>query len=337
MSGQGGGVAAPPPPVRADAGGETLIAAREVRKRFVLRRAVGRGVATVEAVRGVSFELRAGASLGIVGESGSGKTTVARMLVGLEAPTTGTVLIDGAAVGNGTAARRRQGRIVQIVFQDPYTSLDPRQSADRALDEVQQVLFRRSAAERRARAAELLDAVGLSAREGRARPAQLSGGQRQRLAIARALAAEPRALILDEAVSALDVSVQAQILNLLGDLRRELGLAYLLISHDLAVIRQLSDDVLVMYRGEAVEAGPVEQLLRSPRHPYTRKLLDSVPHAGMSLRRRSARAEAALDGCVFRASCPLATERCAEAPPPLAVGAARWSRCWYADEVAAAG
>jgi oligopeptide transport system ATP-binding protein len=235
----------------------------------------------VEAVSDVSFALSPRGSLGIVGESGSGKTTLARMLVGLEVPTEGEVLVQGERLSPrpDPDERRRRARMIQIVFQDPYTSLDPRQTIGGMLDEVQRQHFDRSAQQRAERSRSLLDEVGLPERLLAARPRSLSGGQRQRVAIARALAAEPQILILDEAVSALDVSIQAQILNMLAFLRRELSLTYILISHDLAVVRQLSDEVIVMYRGRSVEEGPVEQILSRPKDPYTRRLLASVPRA----------------------------------------------------------
>ena len=200
--------------------------------------------------------------------------------------------------------RRARGRFIQIVFQDPYTSLDPRQSVRRTVDEVQAFHFSRDSSARRTRTKQLLDAVGLSDKDARSLPRELSGGQRQRAAIARALAAEPKILILDEAVSALDVSIQAQILNLLSDLRREFRLTYILISHDLAVVRQVADDVLVMYRGRTVEVGPVETILSAPLHPYTRRLLESVPRPGMVLARRAAVLEGEDEGCLFRQRCP---------------------------------
>ena len=256
-----------------------LLATEAVSKRYRMKGPMGRRGPELLAVESVSFSLYPGGALGIVGESGSGKTTIARMVVGLEAPTSGTILIDGAAVSARPTRQERQNRSrsVQIVFQDPYTSLDPRQSLRSTLDEVQRVHFSRSRAERVQRVNELLDAVGLGSRDAVALPRELSGGQRQRAAIARALAAEPKAVILDEAVSALDVSVQAQILNLLGDLRATLGLAYVLISHDLAVVRHLSEYVLVMHRGTVVEEGATEQLLATPRNAYTRQLLASAP------------------------------------------------------------
>jgi peptide/nickel transport system ATP-binding protein len=285
----------------------------------------------VEAVSGVSFEVRAGDSLGVVGESGSGKTTIARMIVGLERPSAGEIHLDGNPVSASHARRERLrlSRFIQMVFQDPYTSLDPRQSPRAAVEEVQRVHFQRTKAERETRTSELFDAVGLGAREMRALPRELSGGQRQRVAIARALAAEPRVLVLDEALSGLDVSVQAQILNLLGDLRDQYGLTYVLISHDLAVVRQICDRVIVMYRGVVMESGPVEELLSGPAHPYTQRLLRSVPQPGMLLRARTASVGDLADGCRFRSRCPKAEDDpCAITPPTRTVGPDHSARCW---------
>ncbi len=314
--------------------GTGLLSVQELDKTFRVRTAAfSRNRAEVHAVRQLSFDVAAGEALGIVGESGSGKTTVARMLVGLEPPTAGRVVFEGNELSGRPkrGERRQRGRLMQIVFQDPYTSLDPRQSIRRVLDEVQSFHFSRSSAERQTRTGELLDAVGLGDKEARALPRELSGGQRQRAAIARALAAEPKVLILDEAVSALDVSIQAQILNLLGDLRREFRLTYILISHDLAVIRQVADHVLVMYRGRTVEVGLVEAILSAPLHPYTQRLLESVPRPGMSLARRAAVLEEEDAGCLFRQRCPSAFARCVVEPELIAAGGSHFTRCWLAD------
>jgi oligopeptide/dipeptide ABC transporter ATP-binding protein len=287
------------------------------------------------AVRDVSFRLQKGRSLAIVGESGSGKTTVARMLVGLEAADAGRILLGDRELAARPTTAEKRGRAgrMQIVFQDPYGSLTPHMTIRQTLDEVQKVHFSRAAKERAARTHERLEAVGLGEREARALPRNLSGGQRQRAAIARALAAEPEILILDEAVSALDVSIQAQILNLLNDLRRDFGLSYIVISHDLAVVRQVTDDALVMYRGQVVERGSVETILGAPHHPYTQRLLASIPRPGMVLRRRTARVAAGSDqrGCLFRDRCPYAFDRCLEDPVLLQVAAHHESRCWLAD------
>jgi ABC-type glutathione transport system ATPase component len=240
------------------------------------------------AVDDVDFALAAGRSLAIVGESGSGKTTIARMIVGLERPTAGTITAcgrDRSAAARSASQRRRRGREVQIVFQDPYTSLDPRQTAHAAIDEVLRLHQGWDADRRRNRVAELAGLVGLDDRQVRALPRDLSGGQRQRVAIARALAAEPRVLILDESVAALDVSIQAQVLNLLADIRDSTAVSYVLISHDLAVVRQLTDDVIVLHRGVVVERGATGAVLDSPQHEYTQRLRASVPRPGWKPRR----------------------------------------------------
>jgi ABC-type glutathione transport system ATPase component len=235
------------------------------------------------AVDDLSFDLLPGRSLAIVGESGSGKTTVARMIVGLERPTAGVITAcgrDRSHPARGSKERKLRGREVQIVFQDPYSSLDPRQSGADLVDEVLRLHHSSDVATRRRTIAELADLVGLDERQMHARPRSLSGGQRQRVAIARALAAEPRVLILDESVAALDVSIQAQVLNVLADIRDERGISYVLISHDLAVVRQLTEDALVMQHGRVVERGATGELLDAPQHPYTQMLRASVPGPG---------------------------------------------------------
>ncbi|MGW9375152.1 ATP-binding cassette domain-containing protein [Streptomyces xanthophaeus] len=248
-----------------------------------LRKTYRTGGTQVVAVDGLSFDLRAGGALGIVGESGSGKTTTARMLIGLERPDAGRILVQGeplAASVRGRAARLARAKAVQIVFQDPYLSLDARLSVGATVDGVLRLHGSHDRAARARRVTELLDQVGLGAREAAALPRGLSGGQRQRAAIARALAVQPAVLVLDEAVSALDVSVQAQVLNLLADIRRDTGIGLVFVSHDLAVVRYVCDEALVMYRGRTMEHRPVAELLTSPRHPYTRLLLASVPRPG---------------------------------------------------------
>ena len=264
-------------PALADA--DSVLAVEGLRKEF----------GSLVAVDDVSFAIPAGRSLAIVGESGSGKTTIARMIVGLERPTKGSITAygrDRSRPARSTRDRRRRGSEVQIVFQDPYTSLDPRQTAEHAIDEILRLHHGYEVKRRRARIAELTDLVGLDSRQARALPRALSGGQRQRVAIARALAAEPRLLILDESVAALDVSIQAQVLNLLADIRDETSVSYMLISHDLAVVRQLTDDAIVMHRGLLVERGPTAQILDDPQHPYTQRLRASVPRPGWKPVRR---------------------------------------------------
>jgi ABC-type glutathione transport system ATPase component len=242
------------------------------------------------AVDDVSFRVHEAGSVAIVGESGSGKTTIARMIVGLERPTGGTISAcghDRSRPARSVRDRRRRGREVQIVFQDPYTSLDQRQTAEEAIAEVLRLHHDWPAERRRARVAELTELVGLDERQSRALPRTLSGGQRQRVAIARALAAEPRVLILDESVAALDVSIQAQVLNLLADIRDETGVSYVLISHDLAVVRQLTEQVIVLHRGRVVERGPTARVLDDPQDGYTKRLRASVPRPGWKPARRA--------------------------------------------------
>lgn len=237
----------------------------------------------VVAVDDVSLTVPDGGALGLVGESGSGKTTTARIIAGLERADIGTIHVDGADRshrGQGRLDRLARARQVQMVFQDPYLSLDPRLTAVETLSEVVALHERNAGPSRRARVAELLDQVGLGEREANALPRRLSGGQRQRVAIARALAARPRVLILDEAVAALDVSIQAQILNLLADIRRQTSIAYLFVSHDLAVVRYVCDEVAVMFGGRIVERGPTRTVLTTPSNAYTRLLLASVPRPG---------------------------------------------------------
>ncbi|MER7765059.1 ABC transporter ATP-binding protein [Streptomyces sp. NPDC097619] len=244
-------------------------------------RGLHRTFGTVRAVDDVSFALPEGGSLGIVGESGSGKSTTARIMVGLERADAGEVLLRGrprTGPARGRTARLARAREVQMVFQDPYLSLDPRTSVDAALRETLRLHFPGRDHDRRIR--ELLDQVGLGTRAADALPRGLSGGQRQRVAIARALAVEPAVLVLDEAVAALDVSVQAQILNLLADVREQTGVGYLFITHDLGVVRCVTDEIVVMRHGAVVERGSTGEVLAAPRHPYTRLLLDSVPRPG---------------------------------------------------------
>ena len=248
-----------------------------------LRKAYHTNGKVVQAVDDISFTLTAGGSLGLVGESGSGKSTTARMLVGLETPDTGEIRIDGQPVdllAKSKQARLERARTAQIVFQDPYLSLDPRVTVSAAVSSVLKLHGMSDRAARARRTTELLDLVGLGEREAGAVPRRLSGGQRQRVAIARALAVQPRVLVLDEAVSALDVSVQAQVLNLLADIRTETNVGLVFVSHDLAVIRYICDDAIVMYKGQAVEQGRTRDLLDSPQHAYTKLLKASVPRPG---------------------------------------------------------
>jgi len=265
-----------------------IVSVNQLRKVYSVRSGLGKRVDMV-AVDGVSFDLAPGGSLGIVGESGSGKTTIARILVGLERATSGQITIAGHRHTEGRVGdreRRRRGQAIQIVFQDPFTSLDPRQSVAGALDEALRIKGGSTPVSRRARMAQLLSQVGLDQAFERAHPRALSGGQRQRVAIARALAVEPSVLVLDEPTSALDVSIQAQVLELLIAIRRETGIAYLFISHDLAVVRHVTDRVLVMREGKVVEEGSTADVLHAPKQPYTQLLLDSIPRSGWTPKRQ---------------------------------------------------
>jgi dipeptide transport system ATP-binding protein len=288
-------------------------------------------MATVRALEGVSFSLAAGRTLAVVGESGCGKSTLARQATLLETPTSGTLRIGGADVSQVDAsARKALRRNVQMVFQNPFASLNPRKKIGQALEEPLVINTALSKGDREARAHAMLARVGLRPEHYARYPHMFSGGQRQRIAIARALMLEPKIVVADEPVSALDVQVQAQVLNLLMDLQDETGVAYLFISHNLAVVELIADEVLVMYLGRVMERAPKAILFAQPRHPYTRALLASTPRIGAS-HGEAALARAARtalsgelpsplsppSGCVFRTRCPHAVARCAELVPPL--------------------
>ncbi|PVE98456.1 ABC transporter ATP-binding protein [Microbacterium sp. TPD7012] len=273
-----------PLPLRETVASETpFVEVRDLRKEFALRSPKPGEPQTFTAVDGVSFSIRRGTTVSIVGESGSGKSTTANMVLGLEDVTSGSILFDGLDL---TGLRRKElfalRRRVQPVFQNPYASLDPRYTVEQSIAEPLRVHRIGTAATRHARVLELLEQVALPAAMAERLPHELSGGQRQRVAIARALALEPELVVLDEAVSALDVLVQAQILDLLADLQRRLGLSYLFISHDLAVVRMISDEVHVMQRGVVVESGRPERIFDDPQHPYTKELLAAIPGASLA-------------------------------------------------------
>jgi peptide/nickel transport system ATP-binding protein len=256
-----------------------LLQARDLAKRYRLpRQSLLHAAPAVQALDGVSFNLLQGQSLGVVGESGSGKSTLARLVMALEAPSAGQVLLEGVDLHRLAPAALRSTRTrMQMVFQDPFGSLDPRRTVLQTVAEPLAVLHGAGKAEQRDKAREALDAVGLSAADLTKYPHEFSGGQRQRIAIARALITRPKLIVADEPVSALDVSVQAQVLNLMQDLQERLGLSYLFISHDLAVVDLVCDHVLVLQHGRIVEQGNPDQLFHAPQHPYTRQLLAAVP------------------------------------------------------------
>ena len=285
----------------------------------------------LKAVDGVSFAIAKGETFALVGESGSGKSTVARMVVGLLQPTSGEVSIDGISMTSRAEAAERQRlrRRIQMIFQDPYASLNPRWPVDRIIAEPIRA-FRLIEGERAivGRVGELLSFVGLHPADGKKFPHEFSGGQRQRIAIARALASDAEFIVCDEPTSALDVSVQAQILNLMRDLQDRLGLTYLFISHNLAVVRHMASRIGVMYLGRIVEISDGRELFTHPKHPYTRMLLDAVPDVGMTGRQRipvSGEIPNPIDppsGCTFNPRCPLANERCVVEVPGLIGGVA---------------
>jgi oligopeptide/dipeptide ABC transporter ATP-binding protein len=325
---------------------EALLRIEDLRVEFRSQRTIADRIArrpakSFAAVRGVSFAISRGETLALVGESGSGKTTTGRGLLRLTEPSAGSITFDGIDVRTASASvLRRLRERMQIVFQDPYSSLNPRIAIGAALGEVLKVhRIGASSAERRERVAQLLTDVGLGQEIASRYPHELSGGQRQRVGIARALAVDPELLVLDEPVSALDVSVQAQIINLLEDIQHARGLAYLFVAHDLAVVHHTADRIAVMYLGEIVEEGPVDAVFEHPRHPYTEALLAAIPGEGGGVGRRAGRARGELradlaeqPGCPFRTRCPLRHDRCETTPPFVQLDGDRKSRCWLATD-----
>jgi oligopeptide transport system ATP-binding protein len=298
-----------------------------------------RPVAWVKAVDGVSFEIAAGETLGLVGESGSGKSTVARTILRLIPATSGEVLLEGKSVFKASPREMKTlRRDMQIIFQDPYGSLNPRMSVGEIIGEGLLVHGVGSPREREGTVDRLLEVVGLRGQHRGRFPHEFSGGQRQRIGIARALALTPKLIIADEPVSALDVSIQSQILNLLGDLQREFNLTYLFVAHNMAVVEQASDRIAVMYLGKIVEIGPAEELCRDPKHPYTKALISAVPVADPEAHHERVVLKGDIpspinppSGCHFRTRCPIATERCAVEEPLLhSVGKDRVAACHYA-------
>jgi oligopeptide/dipeptide ABC transporter ATP-binding protein len=319
---------------------EPILQLRNVGKSFPVRGQ--HGGALLRALDGVDLTIARGEIAGVVGESGCGKSTLAKIVVRLETPTDGDALFQGVSIGSLSGdALRGYRRKVQLVFQDPYSALAPRMSIADAIEEPLKIHKIGEPAWRTQRVGELLDLVGLARSMGSRYPHQLSGGQRQRVNIARALALEPDLLLLDEPVSALDVSIQAQVLNLLRDLQQKLGLTYLFISHDLRVVRYLCDVVAVMYLGRIVEHGPAEAVFAAPKHPYTLALLHAIPdHANAGEEREIVlRGEVpnpidTPSGCAFHPRCPMAQEICTRERPALrTLVDGRRSACHFAEDV----
>ncbi|BBU43482.1 ABC transporter ATP-binding protein [Pseudomonas monteilii] len=317
-----------------------VLSARELTRHYEVSRGLFKGHALVRALNGVSFELEAGKTLAVVGESGCGKSTLARALTLIEEPSSGSLQIAGTEVKGASKAERKQlRRDVQMVFQSPYASLNPRQKIGDQLAEPLLINTSLSKAERREKVQKMMEQVGLRPEHYQRYPHMFSGGQRQRIALARAMMLQPKVLVADEPTSALDVSIQAQVLNLFMDLQKEFNTAYVFISHNLAVVRHVADQVLVMYLGRPAEMGPKEDIYERPLHPYTQALLSATPTIHPDPLKPKIRIAGELpnplnppDGCAFHKRCPYATERCAKEVPALRQVSTRQVACHYAEQ-----
>ncbi|WP_085673657.1 MULTISPECIES: peptide ABC transporter ATP-binding protein [unclassified Pseudomonas] len=317
-----------------------VLTARELTRHYEVSRGLFKGHALVRALNGVSFELEAGKTLAVVGESGCGKSTLARALTLIEEPSSGSLQIAGTEVKGASKAERKQlRRDVQMVFQSPYASLNPRQKIGDQLAEPLLINTSLSKAERREKVQKMMEQVGLRPEHYQRYPHMFSGGQRQRIALARAMMLQPKVLVADEPTSALDVSIQAQVLNLFMDLQKEFNTAYVFISHNLAVVRHVADQVLVMYLGRPAEMGPKEDIYEKPLHPYTQALLSATPAIHPDPLKPKIRIAGELpnplnppEGCAFHKRCPYATERCAKEVPALRQVSTRQVACHYAEQ-----
>jgi dipeptide transport system ATP-binding protein len=320
-----------------------LLSMLDVRRTFKIDGGLFDKPTLIKALDGITFTLAAGRTLSIVGESGSGKSTLARIAAMLDHPDEGEIWIDGETVGtNGGADRNNQRRMVQMVFQNPYGSLNPRKTVGQIMEEPLLIAGIRSSAKRRQMSRDMLERIGLRSEHYERFPHMFSGGQRQRIAIGRAVILKPKIVVADEPVSALDISIQGQILNLLMDLRDEFGLAYLFISHDLSVVRVISDDVMVLYHGQMMEHGPRDAIFEAPRHPYTQALLAATPRINFDEEPGIAPATVKdtpsgltpAGGCNFVARCPYATEICAASRPPARALGNQLVSCHHAEALA---
>ncbi|MBY5741427.1 peptide ABC transporter ATP-binding protein [Rhizobium leguminosarum] len=310
-----------------------VLEGRDLARFYTVNRGLFKADATVKALNGVSFSLHSGKTLAVVGESGCGKSTLARLVTMIEDPTAGELLIDGKPARVGDRSLRSQ---VQIVFQNPYGSLNPRQKVGAILEEPLKINTDLDAAARRRKVEEMMARVGLRPEHHGRYPHMFSGGQRQRIAIARALMLRPKVLVLDEPVSALDLSIQAQVLNLLMDLQKEMGLAYLFISHGLSVVHHIADEVMVMYLGRPIETGPAAEVFARPRHPYTAALLSATPIADPEREKNRIRLQGELpsplkppSGCHFNPRCWKAQDYCRQVSPELRGEGAQQYACHF--------
>lgn len=317
-----------------------VLTARDLTRHYEVSRGLFKGHATVRALNGVSFELQAGKTLAVVGESGCGKSTLARALTLIEEPSSGSLQIAGQEVAGADKAERKQLRKdVQMVFQSPYASLNPRQKIGDQLAEPLLINTKLSASERREKVQAMMKQVGLRPEHYQRYPHMFSGGQRQRIALARAMMLQPKVLVADEPTSALDVSIQAQVLNLFMDLQQEFNTAYVFISHNLAVVQHVADDVMVMYLGRPVELGPKNAIYERPLHPYTQALLSATPTIHPDPNKPKIKIVGELpnplnppSGCAFHKRCPYATERCSTEEPLLRELDNRQVACHYAEQ-----
>ena len=318
-----------------------LLQVRNLTRHYEVSQGLLRPKGIVRALNGVGFDLHRGKTLAVVGESGCGKSTLARQLTLIEQPSDGHIILDGVDVARARGAEHQAlRRKVQMVFQNPYASLNPRQKIARQLEEPLVINTRQPATEREARVTEMLAVVGLRPEYAHRYPHMFSGGQRQRIAIARAMMLKPDILVADEPTSALDVSIQAQVLNLFMDLQQELQTAYVFISHNLAVVQHVADDVMVMYLGRAVETGPKKTIFSRPLHPYTRALLSASPSLHTRNRREVIRIQGEPPnplhppgGCAFHKRCPHAVEQCRQATPELRLLEGRQVACHRAEAI----